>query len=62
MAALLLRENCTVTVAHSRTRNIEALCREADILVAAVGRPEMITGEWVKPGATVSPVDEASIK
>ncbi|MCF6271863.1 MAG: bifunctional methylenetetrahydrofolate dehydrogenase/methenyltetrahydrofolate cyclohydrolase FolD [Rhodobacteraceae bacterium] len=53
MAALLLKDSCTVTIAHSRTRDIEALCRQADILVAAVGRPEMITGEWVKPGATV---------
>ena len=53
MAALLLRDSCTVTVAHSRTRDIEALCRGADILVAAVGRAEMITGDWVKPGATV---------
>ncbi len=53
MAQLLLRDSCTVTIAHSRTRDIEALCRGADILVAAVGRPEMITGDWVKPGATV---------
>ena len=53
MAQLLLRDSCTVTIAHSRTKDIEAVCREADILVAAVGRPEMITGEWVKPGATV---------
>ena len=53
MAALLLAESCTVTVAHSRTQNLEAVCREADILVAAVGRPEMISGEWVKPGAVV---------
>ncbi len=53
MAALLLRDSCTVTIAHSRTKDIEALCRSADILVAAVGRPEMITGDWVKPGATV---------
>ncbi len=53
MAALLLRESCTVTIAHSRTKDIEALCRRADILVAAVGRPQMITGDWVKPGATV---------
>ncbi len=53
MAQLLLRDSCTVTVAHSRTRDIEAVCRRADILVAAVGRPEMITGEWIKPGATV---------
>ncbi len=53
MAQLLLRDSCTVTIAHSRTKEIEALCRGADILVAAVGRPEMITGDWVKPGATV---------
>ncbi len=53
MAQLLLRDSCTVTIAHSRTRDIEDLCRRADILVAAVGRPEMITGDWVKPGATV---------
>ncbi|WP_417523921.1 bifunctional methylenetetrahydrofolate dehydrogenase/methenyltetrahydrofolate cyclohydrolase FolD [Marinovum sp.] len=53
MAQLLLRDSCTVTIAHSRTREIEALCRQADILVAAVGRPEMVTGDWIKPGATV---------
>jgi len=53
MAALLLQANCTVTVAHSRTKDLEGLCRTADILVAAVGRPRMITGDWVKPGATV---------
>jgi len=53
MAQLLLKDSCTVTIAHSRTKDIEALCRNADILVAAVGRPQMITGEWVKPGATV---------
>ncbi len=53
MAMLLLAENCTVTVAHSRTRDLPGLCRTADILVAAVGRPEMIRGDWVKPGATV---------
>ena len=53
MAQLLLGESCTVTVAHSRTRDLPALCRTADILVAAVGRPEMIKGDWVKPGATV---------
>jgi methylenetetrahydrofolate dehydrogenase (NADP+)/methenyltetrahydrofolate cyclohydrolase len=53
MAALLLRENCTVTVAHSRTRGLPDVCRRADILVAAVGRPEMIRGNWIKPGATV---------
>lgn len=53
MAQLLLQENCTVTVAHSRTRNIEDVCRGADILVAAVGRPEMVRGDWVREGATV---------
>ena len=53
MAQLLLNDSCTVTIAHSRTKDIEALCRTADILVAAVGRAEMITGDWVKPGATV---------
>ncbi|MDO6682122.1 MULTISPECIES: bifunctional 5,10-methylenetetrahydrofolate dehydrogenase/5,10-methenyltetrahydrofolate cyclohydrolase [unclassified Oceanobacter] len=53
MAALLLQANCTVTVVHSRTNNPQALAQQADILVAAVGRPEMIGADWVKPGATV---------
>ena len=53
MANLLLNANATVTIAHSRTKDLPALCRSADILVAAVGRPEMIKGDWVKPGATV---------
>ena len=53
MAQLLLAENCTVTIAHSRTRDLPAVCRRADILVAAVGRPEMVLGDWIKPGATV---------
>ena len=53
MALLLLQEHCTVTVAHSRTRDLPAVCRQADILVAAVGRPEMVRGDWIKPGATV---------
>ncbi|MBT0780330.1 bifunctional methylenetetrahydrofolate dehydrogenase/methenyltetrahydrofolate cyclohydrolase FolD [Paracoccus sp. pheM1] len=53
MAQLLLAENCTVTIAHSRTRELAAVCRRADILVAAVGRARMIRGEWIKPGATV---------
>ena len=53
LASLLLAANCTVTIAHSRTKNLGAVCRGADILVAAVGRAQMITGEWVKPGATV---------
>ncbi len=53
MAQLLLGANCTVTIAHSRTRDLADVCRRADILVAAVGRPEMIKGDWVKPGAAV---------
>jgi methylenetetrahydrofolate dehydrogenase (NADP+)/methenyltetrahydrofolate cyclohydrolase len=53
MAQLLLNENCTVTVAHSKTRDLPAICRNADILIAAVGRPEMISGDMVKPGASV---------
>lgn len=53
MAQLLLRENCTVTVAHSRTQDLEAVVRGADIVVAAVGRPKMIKGTWIKPGAAV---------
>jgi methylenetetrahydrofolate dehydrogenase (NADP+)/methenyltetrahydrofolate cyclohydrolase len=53
MAHLLLQENCTVTIAHSRTRNIEEVCRNADILVAAVGIPEFVKADWIKPGATV---------
>jgi methylenetetrahydrofolate dehydrogenase (NADP+) / methenyltetrahydrofolate cyclohydrolase len=53
MAQLLLAESCTVTVAHSKTRDLPAVCRGADILVAAVGRPEMIRGDWVKRGAVV---------
>jgi methylenetetrahydrofolate dehydrogenase (NADP+)/methenyltetrahydrofolate cyclohydrolase len=53
MAALLLHESCTVTIAHSRTKDLPAECREADIVVAAVGRPEMVKGDWIKPGATV---------
>lgn len=53
MAQLLLRENCTVTVAHSKTKNLADVVRQADIVVAAVGRPQMIKGDWIKPGATV---------
>tara|TARA_R110000782_G_scaffold182437_6_gene272723 strand:+ start:66584 stop:67477 length:894 start_codon:yes stop_codon:yes gene_type:complete len=53
MAALLLAENCTVTIAHSRTRDLASVVHRADIVVAAVGRPEMIKGEWIKPDATV---------
>ncbi|MDR9779685.1 bifunctional methylenetetrahydrofolate dehydrogenase/methenyltetrahydrofolate cyclohydrolase FolD [Rhizobium redzepovicii] len=53
MAQLLLNANATVTIAHSRTKNLAEVCRNADILVAAVGRPEMVKADWVKPGATV---------
>jgi methylenetetrahydrofolate dehydrogenase (NADP+) / methenyltetrahydrofolate cyclohydrolase len=53
VAQLLLQENCTVTIAHSRTRDLPAVCRRADLLIAAVGRPKMVTAEWIKPGACV---------
>jgi methylenetetrahydrofolate dehydrogenase (NADP+)/methenyltetrahydrofolate cyclohydrolase len=53
MAMLLLGESCTVTIAHSRTRDLPDVVRRADIVVAAVGRPEMVKGDWIKPGATV---------
>ncbi len=53
MAAMLLAADCTVTVAHSRSSDLPGLCRQADILVAAVGRPEMVKGDWIKPGAIV---------
>jgi len=53
IAQLLLQADCTVTIAHSRTRDLPAVCREADILIAAVGRPRMIRGDWIKPGAAV---------
>lgn len=53
MAQLLLKESCTVTMAHSRTKDLEAECRRADIVVSAVGVEEMVRGEWIKPGATV---------
>ena len=53
IAQLLLQESCTVTIAHSRTRDLAALCARADILVAAVGRAEMVRGSWIKPGATI---------
>lgn len=53
VAMLLLKENCTVTIAHSRTADLPAVCREADIIVAAVGVPELVKGDWVKSGATV---------
>ncbi|WP_421779761.1 bifunctional methylenetetrahydrofolate dehydrogenase/methenyltetrahydrofolate cyclohydrolase FolD [Kiloniella litopenaei] len=53
MAQLLLQESCTVTIAHSRTKDLADVVRQADIVVAAVGRPEMVKGDWIKPGATV---------
>lgn len=53
MAQLLLKENCTVTITHSRTVDLPALCRSADIVVAAIGRPEFVKGDWIKQGATV---------
>jgi methylenetetrahydrofolate dehydrogenase (NADP+)/methenyltetrahydrofolate cyclohydrolase len=53
MAALLLKESCTVTIAHSKTKDLAALVKTADILVAAVGKPEMVKGSWIKPGAVV---------
>lgn len=53
IAQLLLQQNCTVTMAHSKTRDLPGLCRTADILIAAVGRPEMVKGDWIKPGAIV---------
>ncbi len=53
VAQLLLQENCTVTICHSRTKDLPEVCRRADLLIAAVGRPEMVKGDWVKPGACV---------
>jgi methylenetetrahydrofolate dehydrogenase (NADP+)/methenyltetrahydrofolate cyclohydrolase len=62
MGSLLLAQSCTVTIAHSRTQDLAGVCREADILVAAVGRPQMIPGEWIKPGAVVIDVGINRIK
>lgn len=62
VAQLLLRAHCTVTIAHSRTRDLPAMCRQADILVAAVGVPQLVKGDWVKPGATVIDVGINRIK
>jgi methylenetetrahydrofolate dehydrogenase (NADP+)/methenyltetrahydrofolate cyclohydrolase len=53
MAQLLLARNCTVTVAHSQTQDLPAVCRQADILVAAMGRPQTVRSDWIKPGALV---------
>ena len=62
MAQLLLQANCTVTIAHSRTRDLPEVVREADIVVAAVGRPELIRGSWIKPGATVIDVGQERVE
>jgi methylenetetrahydrofolate dehydrogenase (NADP+) / methenyltetrahydrofolate cyclohydrolase len=62
MAQLLLQANCTVTIAHSRTRDLPDVVREADIVVAAVGRPELIRGSWIKPGATVIDVGQERVE
>ena len=62
LAELLLRENCTVTIAHSKTAELPTLCRSADILVAAIGRPHFVQGDWIKPGAIVIDVGMNRIK
>lgn len=62
LATLLLRENCTVTVAHSRTRDLATICKQADILIAAVGKANIVKGNWVKPGATIIDVGINRIK
>ncbi|MBV9529374.1 bifunctional methylenetetrahydrofolate dehydrogenase/methenyltetrahydrofolate cyclohydrolase FolD [Sphingomonas sp.] len=62
MAQLLLRASCTVTIAHSRTRNLPDVVRRSDIVVAAVGRPEMVRGDWLKPGATVIDVGQERVE
>ncbi len=61
MALLLAKANATVTIAHSRTKDLPGLCQNADILVAAVGRPEMVKGDWIKPGATVIDVGTSRV-
>tara|TARA_B100001063_G_scaffold230645_1_gene243966 strand:- start:1475 stop:2359 length:885 start_codon:yes stop_codon:yes gene_type:complete len=62
MAQLLLKESCTVTIAHSRTNDIEEICKKADIVIAAVGRPKMVKGDWIKNGAVVIDVGINRIK
>ena len=62
MALLLLNDSCTVTIAHSRTRDLPAVVRRSDIVVAAVGRPELIRGDWIKPGATVIDVGQERVE
>src|SRR5437763_15369873 len=61
VAALLLAADCTVTIVHSKTRDAAAICRRADVVVAAMGRPAMVTAEWIKPGATVIDVGVSRI-
>ena len=62
MAQLLLKESCTVTIAHSRTKNIEEICKKADIVIAAVGKPKMVKGDWIKKEAVVIDVGINRIK
>jgi methylenetetrahydrofolate dehydrogenase (NADP+)/methenyltetrahydrofolate cyclohydrolase len=62
MAQLLLKESCTVTIAHSRTKNIEEICKKADIVIAAVGKPKIVKGDWIKNGAIVIDVGINRIK
>lgn len=62
VSLLLLKEHCTVTIAHSRTRDLPSICRQADIVIAAVGVPKMIKGDWIKPGATVIDVGINRVK
>src|SRR5206468_8826854 len=62
MAQLLLQANCTVTIAHSRTRDLRSVVRRSDIVVAAVGRPELVRGDWLKPGATVIDVGQERVE
>ena len=62
LSTLLLREHCTVTIAHSKTRNLPEVCKQADILIAAVGNAHLIKGDWVKPGAIVIDVGITELK
>jgi methylenetetrahydrofolate dehydrogenase (NADP+)/methenyltetrahydrofolate cyclohydrolase len=62
MAQLLIQANCTVTIAHSRTRDLPSAVRRGDIVIAAVGRPELIRGDWLKPGATVIDVGQERVE
>jgi methylenetetrahydrofolate dehydrogenase (NADP+)/methenyltetrahydrofolate cyclohydrolase len=62
MAQLLLQASCTVTIAHSRTRDLPSVVRRSDIVIAAVGRPELVRGDWLKPGATVIDVGQERVE